>query len=108
MSNILEEINYRFSMIGKLPLCNQREKRAPKIKGFVFLLCYRCTGVVIGGIIATVLKINFVAPKSLIFVALFSIPIATDYLLQYFNILESTNTRRLITGFLMGFGLTFL
>jgi uncharacterized membrane protein len=107
MSDLLREIQFRISMIGKLPMCNQKKERAPKIKGFVFFLCYRCTGVVIGGIIATILKICKVFPNSLFLVTLFSIPMAVDYMLQYFNIKESTNIRRFITGLTMGFGLTF-
>jgi hypothetical protein len=38
MSDLLREIQFRISMIGKLPMCNQKKERAPKIKGFVVLI----------------------------------------------------------------------
>lgn len=108
LNNLIKNINYRFSMIGKLPICNQRSERAPIINRFVFLFCYRCTGIILGGIFATLLKYLNMSIQSYLLLFVFIAPCAIDGIIQKFNILESNNTRRLITGFLFGIGLAFL
>ena len=42
--------------IGFAPLCNGKESRAPHIGNFVFILCWRCTGVIIGVLLAVLIK----------------------------------------------------
>lgn len=87
--------------------CHQLSERSFFYKGFQFPLCARCTGIVIGEI--------FLAPLSLLFFEtpywvsiIFILIMAIDGGLQYFNILQSNNIRRLITGILAGYGYTNL
>lgn len=105
---LTKEIKYRFSMIGKLPICNQKRERAPVVNKFVFLFCYRCTGIILGGIAASLMNYLNVSKQSYILLFVFITPCAIDGLIQELNILESNNIRRLITGFLLGIGLAFL
>ena len=87
--------------------CHQLSERSFFYKGFQFPLCARCTGIVIGEI--------FLAPLSLLFFEtpywvsiIFILIMAIDGGLQYLNILQSNNIRRLITGILAGYGYTNL
>ena len=91
----------------KYPICNHREETAPKIFGRTFILCWRCTGVMLS-LIAMVIINNFVNISSGIFQiilgSLLMIPIIVDGGLQYLLKIESTNKRRGISGFLFGVG----
>ena len=76
-------------------------------KGYQFPVCARCTGVIIGELVALILilcsvKINFIVSISLL------IPMGIDWGLQYVKILESDNIRRLLTGTIGGFGLIYV
>ena len=86
--------------------CHQMPERSFFLKGYQFPVCARCTGVIISSIIATILFIKKKMPIKLC-VFLSSIMLA-DWSLQYFKIKESTNTRRLITGLIGGFGYSTL
>lgn len=108
LSSIYKELQNRISLIGKAPICNQISERAPKINGYVFIFCYRCTGVILGGLIASLLKYLHVFDQSIALLIVFTLPCLIDGLLQKLNIHESTNRRRLITGLLFGVGLAFL
>lgn len=87
--------------LGKFFGCHQIPQRSFFYKDYQFPVCARCTGVAIGELISLALckfKIN-------IFISIFSILIMLiDWSLQYFKFLKSTNSRRLITGILGGFG----
>lgn len=82
--------------------CHQMPERSFFYKGYQFPVCARCTGV----LIATVFAIP------MFFINRISIPIAIvlsgvmllDWSLQWFHIKESTNTRRLISGIIGGYG----
>jgi uncharacterized membrane protein len=70
-------------------------------KGKQFPVCARCTGVFIGQLIAAVL---FWYIKPTWWVITFCLLIMfVDWLIQYTGINESTNIRRLITGFMGGY-----
>ena len=87
--------------------CHQLSKRSFFYKGFQFPLCARCTGIVIGEILLAPLSLLFFETPywvSIIFILIMAI----DGGLQYFNILQSNNIRRLITGILAGYGYTNL
>ena len=76
-----------------------------------FPVCARCTGFYISGI-ATIILINlFPIPYSLTTLLLgiiLLIPCAIDGFTQLFDMRESNNTLRFITGILGGIGLIFV
>lgn len=87
--------------------CHQMPERSFFISGYQFPVCARCTGVILGEIIAIVLillkvKINIVTSLILL------LTMGFDWFIQYIKILQSNNCRRLITGTLGGIGLTYL
>ncbi len=91
-----------FNKIGEVSGCHQIPERCFKIKGYIFPLCARCTGVAVGQIICIILLI-FNIKVSLITAILFLLIMGFDWLIQYVKILKSNNTRRFITGILGGF-----
>ena len=86
--------------------CHQRPDRSFFFKGYQFPVCARCTGVVIGEIVAVgLLLCGFHIP---FYCSVLSIlPLAVDGGIQYLHWIESTNFRRIITGLVAGFGLTY-
>ena len=108
INSIYKNYKIRLKNIWKKPICNQKSNRAPKCCWCVFLLCYRCTWIVIGWLIATLTISFYTIPKSYILLLLFTLPCAVDWLLQKLNLFESTNPRRFITGLLFWIWLIFL
>lgn len=115
MDRLISYIQKEISLIGKVPLCNERRDRGIVIKGFCLPLCTRCVFIIIGALIGTVLEkmllphfnnINIIIRFTLLF--LFQIPMMIDGISQYVFYKESTNLRRAITGFLSGFGIVYL
>lgn len=91
-----------------LPLCNGRPERAPHIGGHVFLLCWRCSGIVVGVIISLVcVKMALLSLSPCLFVVSIAVllPMVCDGIMQYGYSRESNNKRRFFTGLLFGFGL---
>lgn len=87
--------------LGNRAGCHQREDRSFKIKGWQFPICSRCTGILTGQIIGSIL---YLAQKRIpIYIALlFLLIMFLDWFIQYRKIRESTNLRRFITGNLAG------
>ena len=83
--------------------CHQKPERSFFIGGYQFPLCARCTGIALG-YIAALITIPFYSFGYYITVLLF--PLAIDGTVQYFTAYESTNRKRIITGFLYGFAFT--
>ena len=83
--------------------CHQLPERSFFYKGHQFPVCARCTGVFLGQITALILNIfkNIPCKTSLIFLSIMGF----DWGIQEIGIKESTNSRRLLTGFLGGFGI---
>lgn len=79
--------------------CHQIYSRTFKIFNKPFLLCARCSGILIGTMI-----IPFSAKLEIKIILYFLgiIPIAIDGLHQHFTSYTSTNIKRFITGFLFG------
>ncbi len=98
----------RINCIGSKPICNLKCERAPKIGPFVFLFCFRCTGAILGGAFASQITYLFPQTKSIPLLFLSTAPLVIDGFIQKLKIKESTNLRRLITGFLFGIGIIFL
>lgn len=87
--------------------CHQMPDRSFFFFDYQFPVCARCTGVLIGQITAVILALfrKLISPFSA-FVCLMIM--GADWFVQYIGVLKSNNTRRLISGFLGGLGLTFL
>lgn len=111
-SKIINFILERLSYIGKAPLCNLNPEHGFCIMGFYFPLCIRCTGVLLGIIIGSLMYFTLFANKKytinihLTFFALL-LPMILDGTIQYVFDLESTNFRRILTGLLFGIGGSF-
>jgi uncharacterized membrane protein len=84
--------------------CHQRPDRSFFIFGRQFPLCARCTGVCIGQFAAIFLAIAGRCTLPPAVGVLFCFVMLADWLVQRLRIRESTNTRRLLTGALCGFG----
>ena len=87
--------------------CHQMESRSFSYKGYQFPVCARCTGVILGqfsAMISLLFGLRLPIYAALIFIAVMGL----DWGIQYLKIRESSNIRRLISGLLCGFGLTFI
>ena len=71
-------------------------------KGRQFPVCARCTGVFIGYYFGF-LAYSMIEPPIIVCI-LFCLIMFIDWFIQYLNIKSSNNIRRLITGFLCGYG----
>ena len=87
--------------------CHQMPERSFFFRGYQFPVCARCTGVILGEIISIILILCAVRIKLVVALAMLLI-MGVDWGLQFFKILLSDNVRRLITGTLGGFGLTYI
>ena len=89
-------------------ICHRKPERSFFYKGRQFPVCARCTGFYISGI-ASIILLNFIpVPYSLttlLIGILLLIPCAIDGFTQLFEMRESNNILRLITGLLGGVGL---
>lgn len=86
--------------------CHQMPERSFFIRGYQFPVCARCTGVIISSIIAFILFLYKKLPIK-VCMAMSGVMLC-DWLIQYFEIQESNNKRRLITGLIGGFGYSTL
>lgn len=96
----------RWMNIGRRMGCHQMPERSFFIGDYQFPVCARCTGVIIGEIAAA---IGIIAGARMkwrdIIISLSAMGI--DWGLQFAEIKQSTNQRRLFTGVLGGLALTF-
>lgn len=92
--------------LGETTGCHQLPERSFYIKGYQLPICARCTGVILGYILALPLSILgfFKYKLSILCCGLMFV----DWLLQACNIKKSSNKRRLITGILGGYGILSL
>lgn len=86
--------------------CHQRADRSFFYKGYQFPMCARCTGVMIGYLIAILMY--FIYNLSINIYIVLCATMFLDWYIQYLKIKESTNIRRLATGIMGGFGLMSL
>ena len=91
---------------GKVPRCNEKAERAPHVGEFCFPLCWRCT-MMITGLLAGVIICVFAYPGTIIGLLSLSlaIPCFIDGLLQTTTDYVSTNTKRILLGFVAGVGM---
>lgn len=88
-------------------LCHQKPERCFKIKGYIFPICARCTGISISFTIVLILLFFKIYINIYIAFLLFLV-MFIDWFIQFLKIKESTNTRRFITGVIGGFGTSYL
>ena len=96
----------RLMIIGSKTGCHQMHERSFSFFGYQFPVCARCTGLGIGQLFGFVISFGlFKENFTYLFIsAILSILfLGIDGIGQYFEKWESTNLRRLITGFLCGF-----
>lgn len=74
--------------------------------GTPFLICARCTGELLGILVAA--GSYWAVHPTVVVSALLLVPLIADGLLQACTSYESGNLRRLLTGVLFGYGLTVL
>lgn len=86
--------------------CHQRADRSFFYKNYQFPMCARCTGVMIGYLIAIPIYFIYTFDAG-IYISLCAV-MFLDWYIQYLKIKTSTNIRRLISGILGGFGLMSL
>lgn len=98
-----EKFHKNLMRMGKWTGCHQKSDRSFYVRTYQFPICARCTGVLIGQIVA--FPLYFVIPPSGIILVLFCGIMFMDWLLQDKKICESTNLRRIITGILGGYAL---
>lgn len=89
---------------GRATGCHQLKERSYSFRGYQFPVCVRCTGVYIGGIAAVVFY-HLITWHIWILIS-GVVAMLIDWSLQYFELCQSTNLRRIITGIWFGYGLT--
>lgn len=89
---------------GNYSGCHQLPERSFFYKGKQFPVCARCTGVCFGQISALISGLFKVSLNYQLCVALLLV-MGADWFMQEINLKKSTNLRRLVTGFMGGFGL---
>lgn len=83
--------------------CHQRSDRSFFFKNYQFPLCARCSGMVLGYIFSIAVIIGS-GSISVIVSFIFMGIMFLDWFIQFKKLKESTNTRRLITGIIGGYG----
>jgi len=92
-------------------LCHRKKERTFQIKNHYFPVCARCTGFYISMVIYTILSLYIpfqYTTKTTIIAILFLIPCGIDGLTQLFEIRESNNILRLISGLIGGISLMII
>lgn len=103
MRSVIMKAYCRAMIFGHRLGCHQRADRSFFWHGLKFPVCARCTGVLIGYIIAIPLYILFGSNRTLCIAGIGIMGI--DWFVQYLHIRESTNVRRLFTGICAGYGI---
>lgn len=85
-------------------MCHRMPERSFFFNGKQFPICARCTGIMLGYIIA-IISFLLVISFSLWGSILLLLPMVIDGTGQLYNKWESTNSRRFITGILVGVGI---
>lgn len=86
--------------------CHCRDDRSFHFHGRKFPICARCTGELAGMLLSA--AVGFFWRPSVAMSAVLLLPLVADGFLQLKTVYESTNLRRVITGFLFGYGLMAL
>lgn len=101
-----DQLWIKFMEIGHWLGCHQMAERSFTVRGYQFPICARCTGVLVGELIAILLLIiGFRLPY--IFILIGMGIMGLDWFVQYMQWKSSTNPRRFITGLACGIGVTY-
>ncbi len=92
----------KLMQLGAYLGCHQLPERSFFYKKYQLPICARCTGVLIAACFA--IPFFFIFKLNIYLAFLLSAIMLIDWGLQYLNIKESTNKRRLLTGLIGGFG----
>jgi len=92
--------------LGEKTGCHQKAGRSLFIKGYQMPVCSRCFGVIIGYTIA-ILSFFLMGINKFLSIG-GCLTMLIDWFIQAIGIRKSTNSRRLITGILGGFGIMSL
>lgn len=84
--------------------CHRKKDRSICFFGLERIFCSRCLGIIIGGIIGIFFAI-LGHQLDTFFSLFFLLPLIVDGLYQAVRKRESSNLKRIITGFIFGFGL---
>lgn len=84
--------------------CHQLPERSFFLKGYQFPVCARCTGVFIGQIALILSRFLKIKLKLITYLTCLLI-MGFDWFIQFIQLIQSTNLRRLVTGILGGFGI---
>ena len=87
--------------------CHQIRERSFSLCNYQFPICARCTGILLGYIVAIILLLMKIRIELYICVVM-SFPLIVDGSLQYIFKVSSNNTRRFITGILFGVAIIYL
>ena len=79
--------------------CHQKVTRSFRINGKYFILCSRCSGILVGMLVSVVLTYLNVHYLILLFMGL---PLIIDGLIQKYSSYRSNNNLRFITGLMFG------
>lgn len=90
---------FKKSYLAVLFGCHQKVERTLKLFGHPLNICARCTGIFLG---VLMLNLGFLVIDPSVVLFLFGIPLLIDGVIQKKTSYESTNLRRLLTGFLFG------
>lgn len=92
---------------GKMPLCNRKPNHGFKIGSYFFPLCCRCTGLICGGIIGSLLVLYKILcfENNYFLIILLGTPFVIDAFSQFWFKIESLNIKRILTGILFGIAL---
>lgn len=107
MSRLRQAFLEQIRIIGNRSGCHQLPERSFFWKGKQFPVCARCTGIVIGELIAVVVLFCKRIP-SILFSASLIVIMGIDWAIQKFQIRKSTNIRRLLTGICGGIGVVVI
>lgn len=104
MSRLRQSFLETIRIMGNHSGCHQMPERSFFYKGKQFPVCARCTGVFFGQISAVILLLfHRILPVKVCILLLSAMGV--DWSVQALDIKESTNLRRLVTGYAGGLGL---
>lgn len=94
--------------IGRNIGCHQQSCRSFFYKNYQFPVCARCTGILIGEFFVAPIVLLLFGYNNVYLNIILLLVMIVDGVLQYFNLLKSSNIRRFVTGLGAGYALTSL